>query len=78
MLVSPRLLKGYPVGSKKSAESQLTDDKELEAFAKAKDLSFTPKEKGNIAELLDKLEAKHPETRFSLGKSVEEIRKIIG
>lgn len=52
-------------------------EKELEAFARAKGFSYAPKPKDKLRELVDKFEAKYPETKFSLAKSVEEIRKAM-
>lgn len=52
-------------------------EKELEAFARAKGFSYTSKPKDKLRELVDKFEAKYPETKFSLAKSIEEIKKAI-
>ena len=69
----------YPeLGHGKAIKLFLTvREKELEAFAKAKGLPFTPRPRDRFRALIDNLEARHPETRFSLAKSIEEIRGIV-
>jgi len=52
-------------------------EKELEAFAQAKGFLYTPKPKDRLRERIDQFEAKHPETKFALGKSIEDIRKAM-
>ena len=52
-------------------------DNELELLAKAKGLLYTTKPKDKIHELIDNLEQKHPETKFSLAKTMEELKKIL-
>ncbi|GEM_PF-6544967 len=52
-------------------------EKELEAFAQAKGFLYTPRPKDRLRELIDQFEVKHPETKFALGKSMEDIRKAM-
>ena len=52
-------------------------DKEAVLFARFKGIEFKAnKKKEDIAEFLNELESKYPETRFSLMKSVEELEGI--
>ncbi|MFH0977935.1 MAG: hypothetical protein V1837_01400 [Candidatus Woesearchaeota archaeon] len=54
-----------------------TTDKELESFAKFKGLKFKPNKKNqDILKMLNTLEEKHPETKFSLIKSSQELERI--
>lgn len=52
-------------------------DKELSTYASAKGFDFTPKPKGQIKTMLDSLEEKHPETRFSVASSAKELARIM-
>ena len=53
-------------------------DKEAILFAKNKNINYSPrKKKKQILHMLDKMEKKYPETRFSLLKSVDELEGII-
>ncbi len=52
-------------------------EKELEAFAQAKGFPYTQRPKDKLGELIDRFETKHPETKFALGKSIENIRKAM-
>lgn len=52
-------------------------DKEAEMFAKAKQIEELPKKIRKYETLLQQLEHKHKETRYSLVKSVEELKRIL-
>lgn len=52
-------------------------DKELSIYADIKGFDFTPKPKGQIKTMLDSLEEKHPETRFSVASSAKELARIM-
>ncbi|MBW2999255.1 hypothetical protein KY339_01165 [Candidatus Woesearchaeota archaeon] len=49
---------------------------ELMAFARAKGFKLKKKKITPILEMIEKLEKKHPETKFSLGKSMEKLAEI--
>lgn len=51
-------------------------DKEAQAFAQAKNIMF-PQKQRKYQTILEQLEQKHKETRYSLFKSVEGIKKIL-
>ncbi len=48
-------------------------DAEVLAYAEAKELTFTPRPKGDVQAILERLEKNHPETRFSIASSAKEI-----
>src|SRR3989338_7300928 len=52
-------------------------DKEAEMFAQAKQIEPLPKKTRKYEALLQQLEQKHQETRYSLMKSVEELKGIL-
>ena len=52
-------------------------DKEAEMFAQAKQIEPLPKKTRKYEALLQQLEQKHQETRYSLMKSVEELKRIL-
>lgn len=53
-------------------------DKEVERFAKIKKFKFKDiKRKNKFKDFLDRLEVKHKETKYSLGKSIIELRKLL-
>ncbi len=52
-------------------------NEELRMFAKAKDLVFEKEDDAFVKGLMDKMEEKHKETRFSLLKSIEAIEKAL-
>jgi hypothetical protein len=52
-----------------------TTDEELKLFAKYRKLEFTANRKNpEVQRMLDTLEKRHPETRFSLMKSIEALK----
>lgn len=54
-----------------------TTDAELSLFAEFKKLEFKPNKKNpDIAKMIDTLELKHPETKFSIAKSIAQLDNL--
>ncbi|MBW3015393.1 hypothetical protein KY330_03160 [Candidatus Woesearchaeota archaeon] len=54
----------------------VTDD-ELKTYAQIKKLKFEPRKKEKFFDLITELEKKYPEIRFSLSKSLNELREVL-